>query len=161
MCSAICSIVGSLVVGHLVSSPAFSLTFRTAGASGVGTPDETTYWPSPPPGALAPFFIPSSQTTPLGLCGSSAAAVGMTAGGIQRPHRIFGGGVLGLFIGDCEPWRHQAKVPVPNIELYVSALAADNSASKKHRFPGHMQERERGTQRLYRTSRHQFDTNPA
>ncbi len=54
----------------------------------------------------------------------------MTAGGIQRTHRLFGGGVLGLLIGHCEPWRYQAKVPVPhtvpNIELYVSALAADN-----------------------------------
>ncbi len=31
--------------------------------------------------------------------GSSVAAVGVTAGGIRRQHRIFGGGVLGLLIG--------------------------------------------------------------
>lgn len=42
-------------VSPALFSRAFSLTFRTAGASGVGTPDETLYGPSPPPGALAPF----------------------------------------------------------------------------------------------------------
>jgi hypothetical protein len=36
---------------------------------------------------------------------------------MQRTRRIFDGGVLGLFIGHCDPWQHEAKVRVPNIEL--------------------------------------------
>jgi hypothetical protein len=73
-------------------------------------------------GTSALFLFPSGQTA---LC-FRVAGVGATPGDIQRTHQIFGGGVLGLFIGYGEPWRHQAKVRVPNNRVTdTSATAPD------------------------------------
>ena len=70
------------------------------------------------PSLLSPAFSITSRDTawrssslfllrPVKQClWVRVAAVGVAAGDIRRQHRIFSGGVLALFIGYGEPWRH-------------------------------------------------------
>jgi hypothetical protein len=50
------------------------------------------------------------------LYGSNVAAVEAVRGGIWRTRRVFTSVAYGLFMGLREPWRHQAKVRMANIE---------------------------------------------
>lgn len=106
----------ALLVGPLPSrSRLFCKPRGPSGAEVFRVLDEIPYRPPTPPGALAPLL-------PLSRGGSSVAAVGVTVGGIQRTHRVFGGSVLGLFIGYCELRHHQAKVRVPSLLLCGQAV---------------------------------------